>query len=555
MRVGAVALACAIGLGIGATLQVMPSTAPSAPPASQQPPKVALDDAPNVLVIETDDMRSDELRFMPNVEKFIARRGLNFRNSFAPNPLCCPSRTSFLTGEYSHNHRVLSHFSPYGFQAFNDADTLATRLQDAGYRTALIGKYLNGYGNQHVFGTKEPSLNYVPPGWDQWMAGVEYPFPKGSTLAGGTYNYMSMTLNVNGNVVGNRGVYSSDMTARRTRAVVDGFEAEKLPWFVWWTPVAPHFGMPIEPDDPRNVVRPDGQVRPMDTPARPEWVRGKFDKQIKHGFGVRADGTTETDIQDKPRFMQKLELTPSELRAVRTNSRQCAESLYALDKQIGVTIEHLKSIGALDNTYLVFTSDNGYFLGEHRKRGGKILSHEPSLRVPLLIAGPGVPVGERFDPAMTIDLAPTISTWAGAEIPRSCDGMPLQSAINHDSGWNRVVLTEGLVEALEEPLGLPSFPSGLSITGIRVNRWAYFRYGSGAAEMYDLKVDPLEMQNLYKDPAYADVRRQLQDVWTRYQMCQGRECRIPLPDELRATPEEARELVDYQDARTQAYYE
>ncbi len=132
MRVGAVALACAIGLGIGATLQVMPSAAPAARPSLQQPPKVALEDAPNVLVIETDDMRADEVRFMPNVAKLIRDRGLNFRNSFAPNPLCCPSRTSFLTGEYSHNHGVLTHFSPYGFQAFNDADTLGTRLQDAG---------------------------------------------------------------------------------------------------------------------------------------------------------------------------------------------------------------------------------------------------------------------------------------------------------------------------------------------------------------------------------------------------------------------------------------
>src|SRR5690242_4272902 len=129
---------------------------------------------PNVLVVEADDMRWDDLRWMPNVRRLVQRRGLTFENSFAPYPLCCPSRASFLTGQYAHNHHVYSHDEPFGFASFRDRRTIATKLQAAGYRTALVGKYLNGYGEQPVRRTGEPSLTYVPPGWTQWYVGSDH---------------------------------------------------------------------------------------------------------------------------------------------------------------------------------------------------------------------------------------------------------------------------------------------------------------------------------------------------------------------------------------------
>jgi hypothetical protein len=128
---------------------------------------------PNMLVIETDDMRWDDLRWMPSVRRLIQRRGLSFENSFAPYPLCCPSRSSFLSGKYTHNHHVYTHLEPYGFAAFQDRHTIATVLQGAGYHTALVGKYLNGYGEQYLRSDKS-SLHYVPPGWDQWYASSDH---------------------------------------------------------------------------------------------------------------------------------------------------------------------------------------------------------------------------------------------------------------------------------------------------------------------------------------------------------------------------------------------
>ena len=147
---------------------------------------------PNVLVIEADDMRWDDLRWMPNVQRLLQRRGLTFENSFAPYPLCCPSRASFLTGEYAHNHHVYSHEDPFGFASFHDRRTIATVLQKAGYQTALVGKYLNGYGEQPIRRTGKSSLLYEPPGWTQWLAGSDHQWHPWDLFHGDTYAYFDL---------------------------------------------------------------------------------------------------------------------------------------------------------------------------------------------------------------------------------------------------------------------------------------------------------------------------------------------------------------------------
>ena len=123
---------------------------------------------PNIIVVMADDMRTDDLRFMPSVRRLLVGRGLNFRNSFSPYPLCCPARASFLTGRYAHNHHVYSHAKPYGFQSFDDHATIATALQQSGYQTGFVGKYLNGYGAERSLVTGGPSFRYVPAGWTDW---------------------------------------------------------------------------------------------------------------------------------------------------------------------------------------------------------------------------------------------------------------------------------------------------------------------------------------------------------------------------------------------------
>ena len=133
-------------------------------------------------MVMADDMRTDDLRFMPSVRRLLVGRGLSFRNSFSPYPLCCPARASFLTGRYAHNHHVFSHEDPYGFQSFDDHATIATALHQAGYQTGFVGKYLNGYGAQPSLVTGGPSFRYVPAGWTDWYGAVERPAGSGYPL-------------------------------------------------------------------------------------------------------------------------------------------------------------------------------------------------------------------------------------------------------------------------------------------------------------------------------------------------------------------------------------
>ncbi|MGI9157474.1 MAG: sulfatase family protein [Marmoricola sp.] len=537
------------------------------PPRTVEPPEPTLSaptkfvpkvKKPNILVIETDDMRMDELRFMPDVRRLIQKRGLTFENSFAPYPLCCPSRSSFLSGQYAHNHGVLGTSAPFGFQSFDDRTTLATVLQGAGYQTALIGKYLNGYAQQHVHGSTASSRRYVPPGWNQWLAGSDRNYAVGSRLHGGTYNYFSMTQVDNGTVTPHRGRYSTDLTAEQTRQTMTQFGSAKKPWFVWWTPTAPHFGSPQEQDDPPPLRDTSGHLERWETPARPAWVKGHFDRQITHPLGQPAAGPAEADMSDKPSYLRsRPEMDTAELAALTEVTRQRAESLFALDRQIAITLKKLQSTGQYQDTVIAFTSDNGYFLGEHRKRQGKILSHEPSLRVPFLIAGPGIRHGRRYDPITTVDMAPTFAAYAGLKTMPGTDGASMIPVIRGgDRGWDAPVVTEG---RMSDPgyLGNHSqrgFTSALNTRGIRTYRYTYTKYSTGESELYDLAKDPLQLEGRQDDPAYAAVKKKLDALWFAYYDCKGTTCDKPMPARFRATRAQEKKVTDAEVRRTNAYY-
>src|SRR5680860_69156 len=510
---------------------------------------------PNLLVIEADDLRWDDLRWMPNVRHLIQREGLSFENSFAPYPLCCPSRASFLTGQYAHNHHVYSHVDPFGFGSFHDRRTIATVLQKAGYRTALVGKYVNGYGDQPVRSTGEPSLKYVPPGWTQWMAGSDHTWHPGDPFRGGTYDYFALVQNVNGKIVASPDRYSTDVLAGQTRGVIEDFGRHRDPWFVWWTPIAPHHGSPTESDDPAVSRRTDGLSTTWVTPARPDWVKGRFDSRITHGAGTPPNGSAEEDTSDKPRYLRKLpELTPDERAAETEITRQRAESLFVLDVQIGKTISELSRSGQLANTVIMVTSDNGYYLGEHRKRQGKINLHEPSLRVPWVLAGPGVPKGKRYDPVSTVDIAPTLAAYAGVRMA-GADGLDLTPLIGQgDRGWDRPVVTEGMLSegryAVRHGLG----PTPLNTRGLRLGRWKITRYSAGEAELYDLANDPLELRNLARVPQYADVLTDLKGLYRRYSDCRGMACAAALPKKYQVSASESRRITENQKRATRTYF-
>ncbi len=488
---------------------------------------LAPNDGPNILVVTTDDMRWDELRFTPNVRKYVTRRGLRFVNSFAPNPLCCPSRASFLTGKHSHNHRVYTHEPPYGFGAFDDHLTLGTALNRAGYQTALVGKYLNGYGQQRSKVTGGASARYVPNGWTDWMASIEKRWPAGSPYRGGTYNYFAFTQNVNGKVTSNRGKYSSAVVGAQVRRLVEKYDGKGHPWFIWANPVAPHLGGPVESDDPPPYRTRRGTTSLFDTPARPAWVKGRFDRSVRRALGVRPGGRpSERNVKDKPAFIRKLpDLERPERGRLLEVQRQRAEALFAWDRQFGRIVRTLKKTGQLRDTVIVFTSDNGYFLGEHRQRYGKVKPHEESLRVPLVVAGPGIPHGVRHAPATTIDVTATLLELGSASLP-GVDGSSLVSTFAADQPWTVPVVTEG-AQQLRHKIG--GFPGALTEMGLRTGRYAYFRYSTGEGELYDLARDPLELRSVYDDPDYAVVRAELNDLWRTYRLCAGAQCRAPLP--------------------------
>ena len=503
---------------------------------------------PNVVVVMTDDMRVDDLRWMPTVRRELRAGGVEFRNSFSPNPLCCPARASFLSGQLSHNHGVVSHLPPYGFPAFRDRATLATALRQAGYRTALVGKYLNNYGEMRRR-NGSPSMRYVPPGWSDWYAAFDA--PPGVRIPGGTYNYLDQPLNHDGRIERRPGRYSTTTTGDIATSLIDRYSATPSPFFLYLAFVAPHIGNPDDPDDPSYTL--DGVRQNLGTPWVPPWVRGRFDQQITKAPGFGGDGDpSEVDISDKPAYLRKHpEPNRSMAAATLELARQRAESLYVVDRQVARVVTRLKRRGEWSNTVLVLTSDNGFFLGEHRQIKGKIKPYEPSTRVPLLLTGPGFRTGTtRSDPVTTVDLTATILELARA-IPFLTSDHPLDGTsrlgtlLDGDQGWRAPVITESkLWKTRDEPARQElGFRSPVSYVGLRTPRWSFMRYDRGDEELYDLRKDANELTNVVDDPTYSEVVAEMRTLWQEYADCAGPECRRHLPGSLQADPADNAELT------------
>lgn len=506
-------------------------------------PVVEADDRPNFLVLMTDDMRADDLKFMPNARRLIGDAGVTFTNALAPHPLCCPSRASFLTGRYSHNHGVWSHVAPFGFPVLDDDATLPVWLQRAGYRTAFLGKYLNGYGERPLPDGR-PSLRYVPPGWTDWRGSVdavEAAEEKDGPLEGSTYRYFDTTLNVNGRLEPHAGQYQTHLLSQVAQDIVRREARQPAPYFAWVSFTAPHTGTPFEADDPLPVMADDGVRQKLRNPARPDYVKGRFDQQIVRGPG----GEDPLDrIEDKPvHVRERAPLSAAEEAALLENYRQRAEALSVVDDEIANMMRVLEATGELDNTYVLLTSDNGFFLGEHRRRQGKTLAYDPALRVPLLMRGPGIPAGEtRTDPFLTLDVAPTVLDAAGAHAPRPLDGVSLLDvARDGDRGWLRGVLTDtgpiGVRSELlriREPVRVGRSTRELRVTsGVRTGHWLYLETATGERELYDLLRDPQQRVNVAGRPAMARIMALLARELDRLRECRGRGCSAPLPAPLR----------------------
>ena len=379
---------------------------------------------PNILFLMVDDMRKDELRFMPATQAWIAQRGATFANAVMPNPLCCPSRASVLTGLHAHNHEVWTHMEPYGFHSFDDRSTLAVWLKRAGYTTAYLGKYLNLYGIQpRPGGTTGHSVQYVPPGWSRWRASIDGGLPRTHPKEGGTYEYFDTTLNDNGRGFLNyRGRYQTDVYADLTVASIRNLAAQPAPFLSYVSFTAPHNGGPREADDPGRVYNTWARTwEPMGTPARPQRAWGRFDWAIPAAPGRTWYDDRATNL--RPQYYATPPISSEEWPRIREAARQRAEAVSVADHAINRIMTALQQSGELGRTIVVFTSDNGYFLGEQRIRHGKSYPYFRSGLVPLLIRGPGIPAGVvRRDPFMSVDHAPTLARAAGVTPPYATDG-------------------------------------------------------------------------------------------------------------------------------------
>ena len=438
---------------------------------------------PNVVMIMTDDQTLESMRVMPNVKTLLADQGVTFDNNFVSYSLCCPSRATYLTGQYAHNHGVWGNSAPNGgYYKLDSTNTLPVWLNRAGYQTMHIGKYLNGYG------TRNP--REVPPGWGLWYGSVD---PT-------TYRYYNYTLNENGTTVNyGTGVanYQTDVYARKAVSLIAAQAADPRPFFLSVAFLAPHAGGPRDPDDP------SGQGTPSPAPRH----RNVFRTQPL----PTPPSFNEADVSDKPAAIRNRPLlTVARINKIRENYQQRLESLLAVDEAVAQIVNQLSAIGKLDQTYIIFTSDNGFMHGEHRVPQGKVVLYEPSIRVPLIIRGPNLPAGvHRSQFVENIDLAPTIVDATDAQPGRVMDGKSL-IPFAKDS-----LLHSGRDLLLETP----------TYAAIRTPNWLYAEHVTGEKEFYNLARDRDELNSLQNDVGLTTMRTNLAARLARLRGCSGVSCR------------------------------
>jgi len=373
---------------------------------------------PNIVVIMSDDQRQDDMIAMPKTKALLGKTGTTYRNSYVSYSLCCPSRTTFLTGQYSHNHHIIWNFPPEGgypvFRKLGQGNTLPVWLQRAGYTTGLIGKYLNEYG--------EANPREIPPGWSDWQGAID---PT-------TYGQYDYKMNINGRIVryGHRPRdYQTDvLTGRATDFIRRNSRPGHKPFFLWLTPNAPH----------TIAVQENGRREGTPTFPPPRYKRNRFSNaQIP-----RKPNFDEADVSDKPNIIKGFpRVTGAYLKLATAHYRGRLGALLGVDDMVQRVVGQLRRSGQLRNTVIIYTSDNGWLLGEHRIVGQKFFGFEESIRVPLLISGPGFARARSSDPVMNVDLAPTIAAAAGARTGRPQDGYALQR-VRPGSLLNRNMVVE-----------------------------------------------------------------------------------------------------------------
>lgn len=403
---------------------------------------------PNIILIVTDDQTPlDSVQTMPFLSSRPGGHWVEFTNAYLHNPLCCPSRANLLTGLYSHHNGVMTNGDGAKLE---ESSTVATWLQAAGYRTGFTGKYLNRYPWD-----RGP---YVPTGWDDWFA------------IDGEESYFNYTMNDNGTLVsyGNaESDYLTDVMAGRAESFI---RSSTGPFFLYFAPFAPH--APVTPA-PRH--------RTLSIPV------------------TRSPNFNEEDVSDKPQWIQEKPYLTETQAAARDREREKAfRTLRAVDDAIQRMYQTLQDQGVLDNTVIVFMTDNGFMFGEHRHQGTGCV-YEECLRTPLLVRYPWSQ--SRIEPRLvqSVDLAPTFARLAGVFPPTPVDGISTVPLLEDTAtGWRDRLLFR--FRGSSNPV----------FWAMRNERWKYAELEStGERELYDLLNDPHELENLAGLPEYADLLAQL----------------------------------------------
>jgi N-acetylglucosamine-6-sulfatase len=470
-----------------------------------------VDPRPNIVVVMTDDQTVADLEVMPRVRKLLGAAGVSFDRSYVSYPVCCPSRATYLSGQYAHNHNVLGLYPPTGgYGRFDAREALPVWLKRAGYHTAHLGKYMNGYGSD---APADP-----PPGWSEWYGAV------GSS----TYRMWGYTLNENGvnHTYGSQfdedpRLYQTDVLARKAVDVIERRAAAPAPLFLSIAFLAPHHEGNSLRAFTGHLVRPAPRHKGL-----------LADKPLPQPRAFDED-----DVSDKPSFIRRRSpLDAAQIDRITPNYHDRQESLLAVDEAVAEITAALERAGALDDTYIVFTSDNGYLQGEHRVPSGKMLPYDPSSQVPLIVRGPGLPPGTRSQALVgNVDIAPTILELAQAEPGRIVDGqslLPFAREPSRQSGRPLLHETGGRRFAFgrdQDAAGPAAVEPVLNYKAARTSRWLYIRYEQGERELYDHRADPEQLHSLHADPRYRRVRAALQRVLVRLADCAGADCRHPPP--------------------------
>lgn len=435
-------------------------------------------DKPNVLFILTDDQDQASIGRMNNLQDHLVEAGTSFPNAFVTTPVCCPSRATLLRGQYAHNHGVLTNESPRGVQGAErfrkrgaDRSTVATWLDGAGYTTAYMGKYLHGYGKKDV-------TTYLPPGWDRfwgWQGGYN------------EYGKCCYKTNDNGEIKTYKRarLHDTDYLSKKANNFIRSHRDEA--WFLVIAPNPPH---------------------------SPSYAARRHQDLFQNAEMPRPPSFNEKDVSDKPWWVRDLpRLRKSEVEEAEEQWQQRLRSLQAVDDMVGWLVRALSETDQLDNTYIVYTSDNGYLLYRHRIMA-KTAPYEEAIGVPFIVRGPGVRPGMvRHEMVANTDWAPTIADWAGVTPPEFIDGRSIASLfLENPPPWRKRILLELYYKH--------------AFQGVRTSDGkTYVEYKNGARELYDLHTDPYQLNNSY-DSAEPVLISRLRDRLDELENCDEAECKV-----------------------------